>query len=286
MAGRSVHTIRKTKLSLRDLERLCKVGCLAAIDRGTIMAFRAKRLEGGMSPATINLDVRQIRSALSYAVETNLLRANPLLRWKGAMIPEPENTVRVVEEDEFGKLLVACAIPSFRAMLMVGYRQGLRRQELSNLRWAAVDLDRRTLHVVNVAAAGELTKSRKNRSLPMHPLVHAALSEMWQAAPKRIEDGRVCPQSPYVFTWPDGTPFKADWTTHEFARLVEKAKIAHCTMHDLRRSFSTLAQRLGVDRFTVKDLGGWSTVSVVERHYTGEVPEVYRRAMDRIAGTA
>ena len=62
--------------------------------------------------------------------------------------------------------------------------------------------------------------------------------------------------------------------------------IAHCTLHDLRRSFSTIAQRRGVDKYTVKDLGGWSVVSVVEKHYTGDVSEVHRAAMRKIAGTA
>ena len=76
------------------------------------------------------------------------------------------------------------------------------------------------------------------------------------------------------------------WVTHEFANLVKKAKIDYCTLHDLRRSFSTLAQRAGVDKYTVKDLGGWSVVSVVEKHYSGDVFEAHRRAMDRIAGTA
>ena len=64
------------------------------------------------------------------------------------------------------------------------------------------------------------------------------------------------------------------------------ADIAYCTPHDLRRSSSTLAQRAGVDRHTVKDLDGWSEVSVVERHYTGQVKEAHRRAMWQIAGTA
>ncbi len=74
--------------------------------------------------------------------------------------------------------------------------------------------------------------------------------------------------------------------SREFARLVNTYGIAPCSLHDLRRSFSTLAQRAGIDKYTVKDLGGWSVVSVVEKHYTGDVQEVYRRAMDKIAGTA
>jgi len=140
--------------------------------------------------------------------------------------------------------------------------------------------------VVNVAEAGEFTKSRKNRAVPMHPDVRAILGQMHEQTPKVIRDGKAVPSATYVFMWPDGKPYKADWVTHEFARLVKKAGIAHCTPHDLRRSFSTIAQRAGVDKYTVKDLGGWSVVSVVEKHYTGDVDEVLRRAMDRIANTA
>jgi integrase len=283
MAGRSAYTISKTQDSLRLLDTLTGAKVIAAVDRGSIMDFRAKRLAGDSAPATVNKDLRQIRAALSYAVDAGLLRANPLLRWRGLMLREPEKQVRVIEEKEFAALLKACDNPALKALLEVGYRQGLRRKEMVNLRWAAIDLERRILHVVNVAEAGELTKSRRNRSLPMHPAVHAALSALAATVTKRIEGGAVVPASLYVFTWPNGQPFKADWITHWFEALVKNAKVAHCTTHDLRRSFSTLAQRAGVDRSIVKDLGGWSSVTVVERHYTGDVAQAHRQAMDQIA---
>ena len=90
MAGKSEHTLRKTKDSLRLLKELCKVGCITTIDRAAIMAFRAVWLQAGVSPATVNKDLRQIRSALSYAMDAGLLRNNPLLRWKGLMLRETE----------------------------------------------------------------------------------------------------------------------------------------------------------------------------------------------------
>jgi len=118
------------------------------------MEFRSKRLASGSSAATVNKDLRQIRSVLSYAVDAGLLRANPLLRWRQMMIKEPEKVVRVVEEEEFAKLIAACDDSGFRAFMVVGYRQGLRRTEIVNLRWDAVDLERQILHVVNVVEAG------------------------------------------------------------------------------------------------------------------------------------
>ncbi len=283
MAGKSVSTVSKTQDSLRLLQDLCGAERLAAVRRATVMDLRAVRLAAGLSPAPVNKDLRQIKSALSYAVDAGLLRENCLLRWKSLMLREPEKVVRVVEPAAFARLREVCENPAFRALLVVAYRQGLRRKELVNLRWSAVDLDADTLHVVNVAEAGELTKSRKNRSLPMHPDTKAALAGLYAAAPKIVEKGGAKPKATYAFTWPDGSQFVADWVTHEFARLVKRAGIAHCTPHDLRRSFSTIAQRAGVDKFTVKDLGGWSVVSVVEKHYTGDVSEVHRRAMKQIA---
>jgi len=284
MAGRSDATIQRTKESLDSLRKVCGEMPIGSIDRAVVMAFRAKRLAGGAAPATVNKNLREIRSALSYAMDAGLLRANPLLRWKGLMLREPEKQVRVVEEPEFDKLLGVCENPALRALLVVGYRQGLRRKELINLRWAAVDLERRILHVVNVSEAGEFTKSRKNRSLPMHPDVYEALSGLAKDTPSRIEDGRVVRALPYVFSWPDGKPYKGDWLSRWFAGRVKAAKVKRCTLHDLRRSFSTLAQRAGIDRHVVKDLGGWSCVSVLERHYTGDIAPVYRAAMDRMAG--
>ncbi len=202
------------------------------------------------------------------------------------MLREPDRVVRVVEEQEFSKLLTACDYPVFKGLLIVAYRQGLRRGELINLRWPAIGLEHNVLHVVNVPEAGELTKSRKNRSLPMHPLVREVLNQFWQETPKRVEGGEILPSHPYVFCWPGGRPLKRDWVCREFSKLLSKAGVSACTLHDFRRSFSTLAQRAGVDKHIVKDLGGWSVVSVVEKHYTGEIDEVYRRAMDKIIGSA
>ncbi len=286
MAGRAATTIRKTAGSLRQLQKLCDVHRIEWIDREAIMRFKAARLAAGLSPATVNINLRQIRSALSYAVDAELLRANPLLRWKALLLKVPERAVRVVEEPEFAALVGSCDWPTLAALLVVAYRQGLRRTELVNLRWTAVGLDRGLLQVVNVPEAGEFTKSRKSRTIPMHPAVAEALGRLWAGVPKRIAGGRVVPKIEHVFTWPDGKPFRADWLSVKFAALVRSAGIAHCTLHDLRRSFSTLAQRAGVDRSLVKDLGGWSCLSVVEKHYTGDVTPALRRAMRRIAGTA
>jgi len=285
MVGKSPHTIRKTKGSLTEVVNLCGCRRLDRVDRGFIMDFRSKRIGAGVAVATCNKDLRQIKSALSYAVDAGWLHSNPLWRWKAMNLREPENSIRVIEADEFEKLLKATTNPTFRVLLIVGYYQGLRRSELCNLRWNAVDLNSSVLRVMNVVEADELTKSRKNRTLPLHPKVAAELSALRADVPKVVEGGEQRTKFPHVFTWDNGDPYRADWATVEFRRITAKSGIPACTLHDLRRSFSTHMQRAGVDKATVKDLGGWSTISVVEKHYTGEVVDAWKKAIERLAAS-
>ena len=287
MAGKAALTIQATKVVLERLNDAFGPMVLQALDRPTIMAFKAKRMKE-VRCTTVNRDMRTVKAALSYAVDAGLLRDNFMLRWKGLMIREPEVLIRVVEPAEYLSLLRSARHYNFRVMLILAYRQGLRRTELCNLRWQGpngeplVDLENDVLRVINRPEAGELTKNRRNRAIPLHPEAGEALQSLWDKTDKAISGGREVPKHPHVFARPDGQPYKADWLSREFRAVVVRAGVKPCTAHDLRRSFSTLAQRAGVDKYTVKDMGGWSSVAVVEKHYTGEIDQVYREAMAKI----
>ena len=101
--------------------------------------------------------------------------------------------------------MAASEFPRSAWALTVAYYQGLRRKELANLRWSAVDLDRSILHVVNNREAGELTKSRKNRSLPMHPEAARPWPSGTKSLPKVVNAVEPVSRDGHVFTFPDGS---------------------------------------------------------------------------------
>lgn len=297
MTGRAANTVAKTQASLDELIAAIGDLFLNRIDRARLMEFRAARAEL-VRTATVNRDLRQISSALGYAVDAGWLGQHPMLGWKKRFLREPEKIVRVVEPAELEQLLAACDqvelrgrdVASLQVCLKLAYYQGLRRFELVKLRWEDISLENAAIRVVNVLGeVDELTKSRRNRTAPLRQASIEALTGQWERAAKIVKGGQVISKHGCVFVDHRGQHWEADWLTHVFAKLVEKAGIPACTLHDLRRSWSTLLQRAGVDRSVVKDLGGWSSISVVERHYTGEVDQAYRRAIekvDRQAGSA
>ena len=118
MAGKAALTIQATKAVLERLNDAFGPMVLQALDRPTIMAFKAKRMKE-VRCTTVNRDMRTVKAALSYAVDAGLLRDNFMLRWKGLMIREPEVLIRVVEPAEYLSLLRSARHYNFRVMLIL-----------------------------------------------------------------------------------------------------------------------------------------------------------------------
>jgi integrase len=228
------------------------------------MTYRAQRLSE-VAPATAAKDLRQIKSALSYAADAEWIKTNPAWRWRGMTITIPQKEIRIVEPSEFD-LLASAAGLEFGAYLGLCYWQGFRRAEACQVRWPAIRFQPNVVVVLNLASAGELTKSRKNRTVPLR---NRARKMLWRFRQTKLALGHSI--GGHVFVNSKGGHWKPDTVGARFAKLVKDVGVKRCTLHDLRRSFSTLAQRHGVDVGTVMLLGGWASIAVVRAHYTGDL---------------
>lgn len=283
LVGKSPTTLKNTLRAVTRMIESCRDCRLRFVTREVIMKYRAALVEHyHLDAATVNKHLRHLKAALGLAVDAGWMTTNPCWRWRGLMLTEPERTIRVVEAEEFDALCEACEQPGVLVLLVLAYYQGLRRQDLVQLRWSAVQLERGELVLTNVPEAGELKKSRKVRTMPLRARALEVLRAWWDEVPQRIHRGRLVAKWPHVVTDPHGAPLKEDWLTHHFAKIVERAGIDKCTLHDLRRSFSTLAQRQGLAASDVMALGGWSCEAVVRKHYTGEVSAGHRKMIDRL----
>ncbi len=49
-------------------------------------------------------------------------------------------------------------------------------------------------------------------------------------------------------------------------RRLEKASGLPCNAHTFRRTFACLLRKAGIDTMTIKDLGGWESIEMVQRY--------------------
>jgi integrase len=189
---------------------------------------------------------------------------NVALRWdmveRVPQIPTPKKPGRTdfLSKAE-AKSLVENAGDTWRPLLLLGLRTGLRLGELRGLRWRDVDLDGSRIHVEqSVTAVGIGTpKSGKGRSVPLaHDIREVLGQQRRQQKPGTL-----------VFAQPDGSPL-AHITIHRaLRRAASSAGIDRkVTPHLLRHTFASHAVLAGVPLRVVQEWLGHADISMTMRY--------------------
>ena len=147
--------------------------------------------------------------------------------------------------DDVLKLLEAVHSDRDKAIIALFTESGLRLSELANIKPQDIDWDSHTIKVIckggteHLAPFGDLTEK-------------------------------------YLKSWlaqyqPNGNVWGINkWGIISMLRRLKEATGIACNPHVFRRTFAYLLRKAGVDTMTIKDLGRWETVAMVE-HYTRSI---------------
>lgn len=233
---------------------------LAHITKDAIERRHAKR--GEVSPARANYAMRVLRALFNFAAARyedgkgrSLFPENPVRRlshtrawyrvdrrrtvikphqikdWMQAVLRLADTPDRAPGEGKHKPRLKQGAIA--RDYFLLVLLTGLRRTEALALRWEDVDLKARTLTVHD-------PKNRQPHTLPLPDYLMSLLKR------RKAESG-----DKYVFSSPDGARFSNMRFTME--RVIEDSGVKFC-IHDLRRTFATVADSLDIPGYAVKAL--------------------------------
>ena len=264
MSGRLAEgSVVELEQTLRSFKCVSEPAMLADVTPGMVDGYFTERLKE-VSRATANKNLRTLKASLNRAVRRGYLALNPAAEVK--QVREAEKAVRVLSTEEIERLLEACPSVRWRALIALAVYTGMRRGELLALRWRDVDLDTGTVWVRNTSE--HLTKSRKNRVLALG----RELCELLRELARKGE---------LVFHSQHGGAM-ANNVQRDFNRIVEKAGIERCTLHDLRRTFVTHLAMAGVNAAVVKKLAGHASIGTTVRYYTNVMPEALRLAQAQL----
>jgi integrase len=263
-ANKRRRTIRTYRQCVDRVKAAFPGRCLGEISAFDLERYKRARIATGVT-VMVNRELACLRALYNRCREWGKYDGdNPAARVKA--LRESAGRIRFLEPAEEAALLASAAEP-LRTMVLVGVHAGLRLQsEALTLRWPDVDLKR---GLVTVQAA--YAKSGKTRSVPLNRPLRAALAALRERAPKAAE---------YVFARRDGSPYRSIRTT--FQTACRRAGLKDVTPHVLRHTFASRLAMAGVDPRTIQELGGWSSLAMVER-YTHLSPTHKAEAVERIA---
>lgn len=220
-----------------------------------------------------NMVMRIMRMLFNFALrryhEKNgrpLLRNNPVdvltqnKRWYRAtvrqgMIPDSKLT-------RWYSALKTVRSETVRDYLLFVLLTGFRRAEAASLRWSDIDFEAKT-----VAIDGERTKNHRAHVLPLSSFLTRLLKRRFATS-----------KSDFVF------PGRRAGITHFDATLQKLREQSNChfTIHDLRRTFLTKAESLGIPHYALKKLANHSVKNDTTFGYLVIDVERLRQPMEKI----
>lgn len=220
-----------------------------------------------ITPRTCNRHVGYFKAMLKWAVRSGLIERSPI----ADVQPLHERKIRqrrALTEDE-ARALLTHSPECYRRIWTFMLGTGFRTNEVVNLTWEDLDLDRQ-----EVRLSAERSKNNTAATVPLSDTVAAMLRDMRSAKDEATG---------IVFLNGDGKP----WRNNLVKRLRSCCRLAGVATegvdcHALRYSFATHLLRAGVPIQTVQRLGRWKTVDVLLSVYAQTFPADERAAVERL----
>jgi len=272
-------TIKMTPQSIRSASGILKnylspfFGSkrLMDIDSQIISRYIAKRKampnKNGKMPSngTINRTLEVLSSIFTKAYEWDYIKTKPFKKIE--KLSEPQQMTNYLSEDEIVRFLHA-AEDGYKPMFATAIFTGMRLGELLNLKKSKVDMERKVIEVAIGSHETNTTKSKRIRHVPFSTELAPYLDKAMRT------------KGEYMFPNKNGAR-RVD-VGKAFQRALDKAGIKrHVRFHDLRHTFASHYVMQGGDIYSLKMLGGWSDLKLVER-YSHLSPDFLRSHIEKL----
>jgi len=236
-------SLRDDKVHLRWLHQYLHGMELSSINKTVIETVKQKKIEGGVTNATVNRVLAVTRAILKRAVnEWEWIDKAPHIR----LLPEASSRVRWLTHDEADVLLSELP-PHLAAMMRFTLATGLRETNVTQLEWSQVDLHRRCAWIHADQAKGK-------RAIAV-PLNEDALS---------VVRDQIGGNKTFVFTYKGEPVTRAN--NHAWHKALKRAGIENFRWHDLRHTWASWHVQNGTPLHALQEMGGWADGEMVKRY--------------------
>jgi len=254
--------------------------------------------EKGVSANTVIHYHANIRKALKYAVDTDLIPTNPADKVQRPRVHKYIG--KFYDIAEVNELFEVVKGSKIELAVKLAAFYGLRRGEIAGLKWDAIDFVNRTItirHTVTMASVGgkyitvvkDRTKNKSsNRSLP---LVQEFYDILMNLKEEQKENRKLCKKSynteflEYVFVDAMGNRVNPNLFTDHLRIIIKKNNLRKIRFHDLRHTCASLLLANGVSMKEIQDWLGHSDFSTTANIYGHLDVDAKRRSTEAMLAT-
>lgn len=233
-----------------------------------LQTYLSVKLGEGLSPNTVLKHFTLLHTALGQAVRLGLLPGDPSRSVTPPRLAPSRYTC--YSPQQLRTLFQVTEGTTLGLAVRLAAYLGLRRSEITGLRWRCVDLKAQVVLIqevrTEVGGREVLKEPKTRRSLRRLGIsgcteLPAELERAWAA--RKSDD-----PAEFVLLRADGTPPSPDLLTRQMARLTEKYHLPKITLHGLRHSFASIANSQHIPMHDISHILGHSSIAVTSSIYT------------------
>ncbi len=254
------------------------------------MFYALLQQEKDLKASTIKMIHSALHKAFDHAVRRNILFRNPCDLVTKPRIekfdiqPLDEEQARRLVEAVHGDLLL-------EGLITVTVTLGLRRGEVTGLKWEDVDFANKCLYIRRsagrIAKHGIVEKEPKTKSglrkimLPNF-LIDVLKEHQQRQQEQKTKKGAAWKGCSYVFCNSVGNFYHEGNLEKRYKRLLEGAGLPAIRFHDLRHSAATILISMGVNPKVVQELLGHSSIMTTLNTYAHVLPSMQQDAVQKL----
>ena len=259
---------------------------LKTLNSNQIQAWVNNLSQQGLSGKTVKNTFLNLSAALDKAEELQMIEHNPC---KHIVLPSVKKyNAQVYTVAEVQRILKLAQGTDMYFLLIIEFYLGLRKGEVSELKWSDIDLEEGVVHITRSRVEtddGIIVKSTKSeagiRDIPLSGKVLTVFKTQNADYLNKIgKNGFV--DSGYVISKSNGEPFVPSSIPQRWDRFCEQHKLRKIRFHDLRHTCATLMIANGVDPKTVQAWLGHSDIQVTLNTYAHCLPSMKQAAGDKM----
>lgn len=237
------------------------------VTREQIQAFLDEKLKngnlkgkGGLSVKTVKEYKNILSASFKEAMKRDIIYRNPC---EFVTLPKASRRPpKFYTKEQALALFAACRSEEIYPIIFLCTIFGMRRSEVLGIRWQSVDFNRRLLTiehtVVDQEERFEKDRTKTDASFRSYPMSDAVVNLFRDIQKKEALNRKLCGnmyhENDYVFKWEDGRPYRSDFITSRFAKILKKNNLPKIRFHDLRHTCASLMIDEGM---LLKDIQEW-----------------------------
>ena len=238
-----------------------------------LQKYRVDKTREGLGQSSIKKHFELLYSVFKDACNKEIVAKNPVAMMD-RIVPKKKEHVFMTTE-EIAALCESVVGTKLELPVILAVYLGLRRGEVTGLRWIDLDFDAGIVYIRNtrtkvgsVIVEKEPKTAKSKRVLGMSNEVRRVLLKAQneqleiKAKHKRYID------SGFVFTRRDGSPFSPNYLSDIFREHLKKHGMKQIRFHDLRHAFASIANSAGVPMGEISATMGHSNIGVTATIYT------------------